>query len=585
MKGHAMGALCAWLMLAGCKEQPAKEPSNECKRDSDCGTQARCEPELALCILDEVEKPYAIAIQVTTQGGAARKLRRQTFDGLTLTQSKTDLDLSIPSGMRVTGFVGTEGESAREPLEAEVTFTPITEQEGLPVSIVTVNSKPSNTESNVQVTLAPDTRYAVKVLPLGEASRKLPPSELILDTGKSDRFDLVFPVLDVFTGIIVDEAMAPATDRWVRIVSDEDGKVRSSIGVVDATGSVSLFVQPGVLAEGAYHFEIALDTSLPFQSVIEVDRVRVDAEKGNTLIIPEIPRFVTFVGFVEESADVDAKLAGTELTFVSNFPIPEAPGEVGNRDFCRSTLLGDTLPPFKCRSVRRTTTDDEGRFSLPLLPGDYQVFLSPPKEGDINRATTQESTAVIATQPADMPQQGQVYMLSTGSRYPGAARAADGREMRNVAVRAIALGLPAVLGPFSAVAAYNRSSEALTDDDGQFVLAVDPGYYDLVARPPITSGFAWAYVKDVLVNSASGSLGPLTFLFQTPVLLAGTLQNDGVPEPMASIDAYAIVQGVDGKRALLIGQATTDELGRYSLLLPAEILSGQESSQADAGSE
>jgi len=583
---RAVALVVLGLTLIGCKQESPKPPTNVCDSDADCGKSGSCDLERKLCILARVEEPYSIVIQVTTQSGGATKLRRHTFNGTMLEASRTDLNLSIPAGMRVQGFVGTQGDDAREPLEAEVTFTPISAQKGLPVSIVTTNSRLGDAVSNVQATLAPDTRYNVKVIPLGVTSRKLPPREIELDTAKANRFELVFPALDLFEGIVLDESMKPAAGRWVRIVSNDAARVRSSIGIVEPEGALSLYVDPGVLAAGNYHFEFALDTSLPFQSVIEVDRARVDSMRDNTIIIPRIPRFVTFVGLVEESEDVDAKLAGTELTFESDFPIPDVPGEVGDRDFCRSTVLGDKLPPFKCRSVRRTTTDDLGRFSLPLLPGDYRVFLSPPKEGAINRATTQEAVAVIATQAGDASQEGQLYKLKTGSRYPGAARSADGSEMSNVVVRALALGLPALLGPFSNVAVYNRSSEALTDDQGQFVLAVDPGYYDLVARPPVMSGFAWAYVKDVLVNAASGSLGPLTFLFQTPVLLAGTLDSEGIPEAMASIDAYAIVPGIDGKRALLIGQTSTDDLGKFSLFLTPEILSGQDTVQpGDAGSE
>ncbi len=591
-----MTLLCLGLLwaLAACKESIPKIPRNHCTTQSDCGGASRCDEGRQLCVADEVETPYLIALQVTNKSPSNGKVRRHTFEPFTLKGTDTSANLSIPAGVTASGFVGAMGKDGRQAIRTELTFMPMTDHEGAPVSPVVATSRDTldaMDQSNLRVTLASNTRYEVTAVPLGEASRRLPPGHFSFDTKLATRFDFVFPAVEPFVGLAQDEVGTALEELWVRVVHSKTRAVLSSTGVVDKDGKLELYVNPSVLGGDAYVFEVNLDSKHPWETVIDVDPSRVDTDKQNALVLPVVPRFVRFRGIVEKSVVVP--LSSADLTFVSDFPIPNVPGEVGNRDFCRSNLAGDVRPPFACRSVRRGTTDDKGRFEVELLPGDYRVFLSPATGGEnVNRATTLAGSAVIETQAADGPQRGQVYMLEPGPRYQGTVRAWDGRPLENVLVRAVALG---VVGYLDEVAEYNRPSETVTDKDGIFTLAVDVGIYDLVARPTVTSGYpwryvAWRYVANRVLNGKDTPLdAPLDvvagFLLPIPVLLAGTLHEDGQVAAGASVDAFALVPGEGGRRAVPIARTTTDEKGGYTLLLsPIPPLDARSQSD-DAGAE
>jgi len=580
--------LLSWVFLlmafASCKESAPKVVRNHCSTDGECSGASRCDEGRALCVADEVETPYLIALQVANKSPTNGKVRRHTFEPFMLTKSDTSADFTIPVGVTASGFVGALGmDGNRVAVRAELTFMPMSDHEGAPVAPVVATCRDSLDAmdgTNLRVTLATNTRYEVTAIPLGDGSTRLPPAYFSFDTKESARFDFVFPEVEPFRGFVLDEMGTALEDLWVRVVHSKTRTVLSSIGIVGKDGKLELFVNPSVLGGDDYHFEVSLDPARAWDSVIEVDPSRVDAEKDNTLVLPVVPRFVRFRGIVEKSADV--RLSSADLTFVSDFPIPNVPGEVGNRDFCRSTIPGDVRPPFRCRSVRRGTTGDNGRFEVALLPGDYRVFLSPATDGEnVNRATTLAGTAVIETQAADGPQRGQVYMLETGLRYQGMVRAPDGSPVENVLVRAVALG---VVGYLDEVAAYNRPSETVTDEDGRFNLAVDVGLYDLVARPAVTSGYPWVYVANRVVNVKDGPL-EVASLLPIPVLLAGTLKEDGQVAAGASVDAFALVPGEGGRRAVPIARTTTDEQGRYTLLLSPNRPLDARAQSADAGAE
>jgi hypothetical protein len=182
--------------------------------------------------------------------------------------------------------------------------------------------------------------------------------------------------------------------------------------------------------------------------------------------------------------------------------------------------------------------------------------------------------AVIETQTGGGPQQGQGYTLVTGARYRGPVRTSDGLAVKNVLVRASALGVNGVLGE---VAGFNRSSESITDDNGRFLLPVDIGYYDISARPSFASGFPWVYVPNLAVQVTDTDLDDAGFDLPAPLVIAGRITRDGQAVASATLDAYALVKDLSGgKRAVPIGQTLTDEAGHYTLLLAPRILNGED---------
>ncbi len=575
------------LMLVGgaCGDSKTKALRNHCASDDDCETEARCDAARSQCIATKSQTPYPLVLQVTTSAPEPGQIARHTFPVFDFGATDRSKALSIPTGLSLNGIVSSvRGDRAPDAVRAQIVFRPESAR-GLPVVSVTAGSRDRFADDrNFSVTLTPNTTYGVTVYPLGAFSSLLPPLYRQLDTNsmiQATSLELEYNAtnLESFTGVLRDEQDVPLTGHWVRIV-EIDGDTRtvmSSIGVVGQEGELDLVVHAGVLARQAYVFEIDLDNENAWSTVIEADWTHVAASKGGMLIsIPEIPRFVRFQGAVDKSPN-------TDLTFVSDFRIPDVLGDVGDRDFCRSSLPSEAKHGFKCRSTRKGTTDSLGRFSVKLLPGDYQVFLSPTQNiEDLDRATTKATTAEIETQSGDQPQQGQTYMLDQGSVYGAGVRTFELEPLEDVLVRAVALGL---LGSLGEVATYNRSSEAVTNGRGRFELAVDFGYYDFVARPNASVGFPWAYVANVpiQVDMPGQSFEVGGFLLRTPLLLAGTLKRNGQAQPGASVDAYALVQGIDqGKRAVLIGQSTTDAEGNYNLLLPDTVESREAPPQPPA---
>ncbi len=583
--------LAGVLAGAACGENKPAPLRNYCADDRDCAADARCKREVSHCFALKTSTPYSLVLQATTQTASAGEVARHTFPVFELGASDNDHDLTIPIGLSLQGTVGVDNEGDTRAVKSQLLFKPNSEP-GLPVAAITASSRARLDEQgqNFSVTLTPNTMYRVTVYPLGQDSTRYPPLVTELDSSKLAADSPVTFMysgagLETFRGFLIDEKGVPLTGHWVRIIDLETRDVVSSIGVVGELGELKLSVNPNVLANKAYIFEIDLDDQNAWATVIEADHTHIDPAKDNTITIPVIPNYVRFQGTVDKSSEI-ANLSSTDLTFVSEFPVPNVPGEVGGRDFCRATLPSDTKSPFRCHSTRQGTTDDEGRFNVALLPGDYRVFLSPNRDSqNVDRATTQATTAVIETQPGDAPQQGQLYMLATGSRYRGAVRAKDGEPLDNVLVRAVALGLPGYLGE---VATYNRTSEAVSGREGAFELPVDVGYYDLVARPAASIGFPWMYVPNQAIGVQKETINVAGFVLPTPLLLAGTLAREGgKPQGSASVDAYALVQGFDGgRRAVLIGQTLTDAEGHYSLLLTSQVRSLDMPPQIpDAGAE
>jgi hypothetical protein len=571
---RALRSACSLLFSLGCGKAPETPVVNACVSDLDCAAELSCDGERGLCVRARAEVPYTVVLQVTRGRGEPSALSRHTFKAFELIESRSDLDLALPSGASVRGFV--RGPDSA-PVLAQLAFLPVPESVGYPTSplVYETSNRGNAGQDNLSAVLAPGQRYDVRILPLGPDSARYPPVQRSMDVGGDEgRFEHVYAELEAFRGILIDATATPQVARRLRLIDALSGQVLSSTARTDGSGGFELHAQPGSFdAESPHAFEVSLDADAPFQTVIRIPATRVDRENDNALRMPLVPGLVEFRGRVEESPDV--RLSGTELIFRSSFALPTVTGDVRDRNWCRSRIPGDLPTPFTCLATVRANTDSEGRFSALLLPGDYYVFVSPGGNRDnVNRATTNRAVAVIETQTGGGPQQGQGYTLVTGARYRGPVRTSDGLAVKNVLVRASALGVNGVLGE---VAGFNRSSESITDDNGRFLLPVDIGYYDISARPSFASGFPWVYVPNLAVQVTDTDLDDAGFDLPAPLVIAGRITRDGQAVASATLDAYALVKDLSGgKRAVPIGQTLTDEAGHYTLLLAPRILNGED---------
>lgn len=119
-----------------------------------------------------------------------------------------------------------------------------------------------------------------------------------------------------------------------------------------------------------------------------------------------------------------------------------------------------------------------------------------------------------------------------------------------------------------------RSEIDSTGEFGGFAFHVDPGPSDLTVRPGEQSGYPWLVRPRVQVDAESGvQFGELKL--PNPAVLRGIVRDpSGMPASNVVVGGWLPVQNADRTRpttVIQIGSTTTDEDGRYTLILPASI--------------
>jgi hypothetical protein len=275
-----------------------------------------------------------------------------------------------------------------------------------------------------------------------------------------------------------------------------------------------------------------------------------------------------------------------DVIFTSRFPLPKSEEEEPRgKDWC-SWRFATPGPPPVCSAQITTSTDPDGRFSVQLLPGDYDVFISPSSAtGSGTPLSTSKEVANVLSQPGGT-QVSASWRLARAIQFDGRVQSASRVPMPNVIVRARPL---ASLVYEDEVYKYARPATAITQGRGTFELDVDLGYFDLTVEPPSESGFAWVHsLNRVVRGKPERPVGPLQP--SPPVPISGKVQylgtNDaGVSEdkPLAGaqVEAFALItKGPGGRRAVRIAQTVTDDTGAYRLALPPAV---REEEPDDAG--
>ncbi|HVZ36968.1 MAG TPA: hypothetical protein VG963_31295 [Polyangiaceae bacterium] len=602
----------ATLVLLGCADREATKPAlNRCAQDFECGEPYRCDAKLGICYQLEATRPFPLALEITPDAnGGAGLVARWTVETGTATGIPTNGRISIPRAVLVTGNVnGTRLDGRMGTIEAEVAFVPVpaTAKPYLTHNI-SVLTQPQMDESGQTINsfsarLEPDTDYEVLVFPLGPESVAFPPGMFALRTGTTDRpnvpFDYGAQDLVLFNATMADENDNPVPSGFkLRLQDKKTGQVVSSLGTtgkrltsaedgsakeVDAIGAFSLRAPRSVLDTLSSHeLVLGLETVLaPWLVAIAFDGagLRQDAK----ITMPELPTAVPLRGSVEVNGS-GTKVSG-DVTFLSTFPLPITTGDVRGVDWCRLREPGSPQNTFHCSASVTTSVGSDGQLSTSLLPGDYHVFVTPTSGIDpFRRVATTSQEFQIETQYDGGFQGPYTFGVAGAASYRGHVVSPRGNAMPLVAVTANALGIRYDLDE---VARHNRTAEAVSDAHGAVELTVDEGYYDLIAVPPEGSGFAQCLLYNRRIGKAgefppSGAIEP-----QLPVLARGSLQTeDGRPVSNAHVDAFAIVPSLEpeGARAVRVAQATSDDAGTFTLLLPPYIgVSPREADAGDAG--
>lgn len=561
MRARSAPLLC-WLVLAGagCATTLEGAPVNRCASDSDCSS-GTCDSEHGMCVGDPLgSMRVGLEIVPATDPYGGRPVA-VSFDPFEVTGPTDRGAFAVPLGVSVRGMLRDSEGGA--PVSAAITLTLPSAIPGAPATRIETQTfadpmhEGTGERFNFELQLLPGREYDVTIRPNGPWRSKLPPLRRVLrapEPGTRINREITWDAatLERIEGVLVDVDGVGQPGLVVRAV-DRSGRGVSS---TYTTGS-----DP---ARPAGWFEIVRDvTAEDWLFSINASASRIASGSPSptltvahnvlfpgpelTIQVPMSPEVITYSGFVEiAGASGDGTPAA--LTFTATDVLDEATQVVGS---FRTTVATNEEPGH------------EGEFSVQLLPGTYDVVITPTRP---DLGVLRETVRLDPRHGSDV--RGQIFPVPSRARYGGHVQTFDEQPMTNAQVRAQARGstdgdrLPAL-------AVYARSSQALTDPEGRFFVPLDIGLYDITVEPPSGTSWPWAIRRDVAIGSADAVLTADVHL-GAPVPLTGrAVFADGPPVAGGEVRAYGIVEEPDGaRRAVQIGRAETDAEGRFLVLLP-----------------
>ena len=114
-----------------------------------------------------------------------------------------------------------------------------------------------------------------------------------------------------------------------------------------------------------------------------------------------------------------------------------------------------------------------------------------------------------------------------------------------------------------------RASSSLTDEAGTFILAADPGVFDISVRPPVGSNLPWLVRPNVSVPVPNNGLGVLTI--PAPVVQHGVVTLGGEPRTTAGeLREVGELPNRSGAQSVIaVGETYTAANGSFQLVLPS----------------
>jgi len=569
---------------AGCSVLVSEGPTNVCGSDADCPSGA-CDADRGMCVATP-SRAYRVGLEVYPAadpfGGSVVPVSFEPFE----LEATTERELELPLGTSTMGHVRDTSTGAS--VTASLRLTMVSAIPGGPSFAVDVQSESETMEDprrdgevvNFATQILPGRRYQLVVQPTAAWVAKRPPirpgTEYMSPEAGVARIDfLAYPdfcstpelleppeagCLVRVRGVVVDAEGAEQDGLLLRAVT-AGGRVLSSTMTTGEDPELGagrfdlvMFHRDWASSDGWFleitpsGERIAADGPAP---TFTVDPAGLFEDAGVvTVLMPTPAAIVTYEGWVESRAGVPVD--GASLRFTSTDVVDDATGVVGR--------------------FSATATTEAGRYSVRLLPGTYDVIVTPPAR-ESGLAVLRESGVVITGPEGSTTLAGQLFEIPERVPFGGTVRTTIGEGMLDAQVRATPRGTTFGDPPVE-VARFARSATTSTDLDGRFALPLDVGVYDLVVEPPAGSNFPWLVLPDNPVRSDV----PVTNVYdlQNPVLLSGTARFAGegemIPVNGGEIRAYAVLEGDDGReRAVQIGRASIDPEGRYTLLLPPSI--------------
>jgi hypothetical protein len=244
------------------------------------------------------------------------------------------------------------------------------------------------------------------------------------------------------------------------------------------------------------------------------------------------------------------------------------------------------------------TTDDNGNYTTRLFPGQYRVAVIPSTstQNGVTPPLTLEGTQATggATRPWAFAEEQWTIPPSTippttitldevlpskrsvtGQAHAGLDPASGATLQASPVLAASDIG--PLNGALGKVPVLPQNAGVSLSTDGRFRLPLDPGAFDLTISAPHTSNFAWWVKPGALVTlpDATSDTTPIDNPdLSFPVPFEGTLTapdatgqlSTVAPLRSAAVRAYAKVP--TGSGVTKVGEARTDDAGRFRLRLP-----------------
>jgi len=570
------------LMIVGCAGLGGGPPANRCATDAECG-DGSCDVALGMCIAD-VPETVTIGLEVRPltepYGGTVQPVGFTPFEvGAAVVR-----DLELQTGVLVTGAVL---DADGDPVPAGLALVRQNEIPGAPSTTINLESSgvtPPEVNAagepiGFTAQLLPERRHDIVVTPTGDAASRLPPLELAYasPSGGMGRIEIQYPPLcdDPET----DEAPCLAMFEG-RVVSgpEESGRAGAVVTLVDrftgrrlssryVTGSDPEMVDPG-------YFRVYF----PVGHWREPDTwfLRVSAAGSLAAEVGPTPTFTRTAEALTTGTDGMIRVLAPDtedlrITYAGTVEDEDGNPLVDATLRFTSADVTDPVTNIIGSYAATATTDEDGRFSLELLghadaPATYDVVITPSQvEDHLGVRRTERRLGSDAS--------GQLFTVPSRARFGGTVQTVAGDRMIDARVVAQARGTDDG-GDLDPVAFLARSSQTTTDTMGLFDLRLDVGVYDLVIEPPAGTNFPWRIQRDVAIGGAEA---PLTSVYElsNPVPITGVatwlVEGEAQPVVDGEVRAYAILESDEGTRTVLVGRATTDATGAYTLLLPPSI--------------
>lgn len=593
-----LAALVLALALGGCMFAADLERGdlNTCDSDDDCvQDETQCDPDvrscefvcdraLGACVVPAGALSETLVISITDEFG----MSSEQLVEVSSESAGQPLDIAVPDPVQVTGLIMDLRGETNEVLEANVTFTRLSQYpptlEARPITVVSsADMIPNELDLDYNFTVGlVRGRYSVEAVPIEPAGAD--PSvrlyypiqqacEVDLDSFEChSAFEIPEPTLELFyprdTRVISGRVVGPEGEPigGARVyAANASGRISANAVTgcdadrPDECGRFTLAVPPttdqfSLQLSGPADPQSLEDALRPtivvgtFYFTLDANadgRLAVEDGEISPLAFPAQAAPVLFDPVIQGRGrnGITVPLAGVSLRIRS---ANDGTWAGGAYEFDATTdALGAIVPAISHLQGPEGT-------GIMLVPGNYDVEITPALGGDLANAVV--SVVVAASEEGVQPQPLTIparSLLSGHVTTPG-----------NVP-------LPGV--QVEATNAAGVSFSATTDELGRYSMFVDPSVYDVMFVPPEGSLLSRARRVGVQVINDAVEESALDVMISYGVYVSGAITRAATREPIvaAVVESYVVRQGdPDNPPLIPIGLSLTGTDGGFNIIIP-----------------